>query len=256
MNTQNNTSVLDKIRKLWATAADAAATPAEAATAMRLASRLLDQARLDEAAVRAHFARQSDPAVRARDAAGEMATRTWGPNSGRHDAWLGMAVGAIVGCGVYQSQFAGRKVIVAYGLPADLAVGEALYAYVTTHLRTQRLAFRAVEGIRGGSVPDRSFADGYSLELLRRARAEHEERAKSTETMESDVAGNTGSTPMMALVVVEGDAVREHDQALTIKAKSIGLAKGRARARNTDSYARSRGAAAAGSVSLSRGLVS
>ena len=58
------------------------------------------------------------------------------------------------------------------------------------------------------------------------------------------------------VVVTEGDALRQHERALVAKAKSIGLSKGRARRCSVDGNARAAGAAAARSVSLSRGLVS
>lgn len=263
MNTATATAtdpIVSKIQKLWTTAADPAATPAESATAMRLASRLLMQHRLDETAVRATLAGQQR--AQHGTSVDDVAQRTWGPCLGRHDGWLGMAVGAVVDCQTFVlGHRAVGKITVGYGLPADLAVGEAIYPAVTEQLDQLRRERCKTLGIRRPSVQDRSFADGFALALLDRARHEQAERRRSTERMAVATPVARIAAPadeplaMLPVVIVEGEALDQHLGALEVYGRKIGLQKGRARSIRCDHSSRAAGASAAARVSLSRGLV-
>lgn len=246
--------MISKVQKLLRTASDSGATPEEAATAFAVAQRLMMTHRITQAEIEAHARGEAKAAGRVDPA--DMQTAVLGPRSGRQDGWLAMSVGEVCGVGVYHSHASNfgvpsaAKVLVGYGLPADLAVAKELYTWVREHMTKARTAWCAERGVRRTSVEGNSFADGFSLAVLAKARAERTEREKSTET----VAAADEHGKVLALVVI-GVAQQELQRALTVKAKQLGLGKGRPRSVNTDWSARSQGQAAGGAVNLSRRVV-
>lgn len=244
--------ILARIAKLFATAAPGSgATEHERNTAMRLATRYMDTHRITEQAIRDAMRKSVKPA--GHTDAEDMDTLPWGVRVTASDGWLAMAVGAVVGCGVFTSfvpidkDSPMVKGFIGYGLPADLAVGAALYCVVRDEMIATARRWAAERNITGGlrNRLVRSFTDGYAVELLNRARTEQRARERSTDTVD---VGTPGCT---ALVLI-GDAARAHSEALAGKKKKLGLGKGRATRRYVDSSARAQGAAAARSVSLSR----
>lgn len=256
--------IIAKIQKLLNTSADSGATAAEAASALAIANRLMLAHRVTPEQIAAHA--RGERLAAGNVAVEDMVTEDLGPRTGRQDGWLAMAVGAACSVGVYQGHrtvrtgptawdYRSEKVIVGYGLPADLAVAKALYEAVREESRKARKVWCRQQGVRTTSVEGRSFADGYSLELMERAQAERDARAKSTETVEVRAVPENSSapedTPVLALVVV-GEQEQAVERALVAKRKQLGLGKGRARRVNVNWEARSAGAAAARGVSLSR----
>lgn len=262
--------IIEKIQKLLATAADSGATPEEANTAMKVANRLMLAHRVSDADIRDHAKAKSLAAgeVHAED----MRTEVLGLVKVRQDSAIAQAIGKVCGVGVYfnwtcvksaRSSWGTttRKCLTGYGLPVDLAVAVALFPLATEAMYASARDYCK----RNGNVPmnsllGRSYMDGYSQALYSKATQQREQARRSTETVSLQLtspvvagAAHPAEVPAGALVVVQIAKVIENtDTALAVKAKQLGLGKGRARSVRRDWNAHAAGVAAGGAARLSR----
>lgn len=240
--------LITKVRKLLTTSADAGATPAEAQTALRIAQRIMAEHRISTAEIE-RAARDEARAAGKVDAE-DMVSEEIGRWIIRQDGWLAMAVGEACGVGIYRAWGAGgKKTMRAFGLAHDIAVAREMFGWVAEKMRADRRTFCRRYDVPAGSVEGRSFADGYAHELLASAKRDKAARMKSTDTVEVDAPGAP-----RALIVL-GEAEQHHERALTVKAKQLGIGKGRSRAVRRDSRAYAQGKATGSEVNLSRGVV-
>lgn len=257
-----NTRIIDKVRKLLTTSADAGATPAEAQTALSIAQRLMAEHRITERDIE-QLAKDEARAAGRVDA-DDMTTQVIGAWKIRQDGWVGMAVAAACGCGVYRSyryyvnkkgRHTSEKALVAYGLPTDVAVCTELYAWAIQKMRDDRKAYCRAEGFRQNSIAGRSFADGWAHALLNRANQDKEERLKSKETVAVE-RRSIGSVETCTALIVIGEAEQLHERALAAKRKQLGIGKSsRSRSAQRDYTAYGVGGVAGARVNLSRSVV-
>lgn len=131
-------STIDRIAKLLNLAADASASENEVRQALRHAHRLMAEARVTEAEVRARTRDASAPAVDV----GDLATVDLGDDElGRNS--LASALGRVCGTRAYRTR-EGR--VIAYGLPGDLATLRALLDW--TEAQRERLLAEAIRRMR------------------------------------------------------------------------------------------------------------
>lgn len=241
--------IIEKIQKLMTTATDSAATSAESNTAMRLAQRLMLAHRISEQDIKDHARAK---AIASGDVQAEdMATLPLGPYKDRTDGWLAMATGHICGIGVYSAwdyqTSRPSKQMVGYGLPSDLAISKEIYLWLREKLQLDRRAAQYTKS----SLSGRSFADGFALAILEKAKTESAARKRSSETIE--IPATPQST---ALVIVEGEYEQRLGDALVKKARIIGVGKSRkVRLRNRDWNAHGRGEQAGSKCSLSKSVI-
>jgi len=251
-----NADIISKVRKLLTTSADSGATPAEAQTALTIAQRLMAAHRVTERDVAA-FAKDEARAAGRVDA-DDMVTETIGDRKIRQDGWVGMACAASCGCGIYHSWrsftnakglLTSKKVLVAYGLPTDVAVCKELFVWAAAKMRADRKTYCRERGVPQSTLTGRSFADGWSHALLKRAQKEKADRLRSEETIEVE----RPSGPMALIVLGESEV--HHERALSVKSKKLGLGKGRATRCSRNQSAYGTGGSRGGSVSLGRNSV-
>lgn len=254
-------NVLDTIRKLAALAGDTAAAPGEVEAALGRMAALAAKHSLSDADIRRACATMNGTAEAPHWTAADCAeTVLWqGGRMNRHASWIARACAKAAGCGYYLSRGAQARVV-AYGLPADLAVVDALFYYAwrekercTKAYARDVLAQRRAEAVVSSATVDRqSFRDGFCVGLIEAAERAAEESASSTE--KRTVAAAQG--PGTALVVTVGQLVAARKNAVEAYHRQLGLRRGRRafrRVRGGDAHAAGR--AAGSRVSLSRRVI-
>ena len=239
---------LEQIRKLLKLANDAGATDSEAQAALGRAKHLASKFTIS--AVEVERATRSDGTVgvRINIDPGKMVKRTIYSRSNltRWDKWLLSVAAKASNTGGYIN-FTG---LVLYGLPEDVAVGEALYEFARSSMskcarrwaKEQRNAGR--DWIQSNTVEVRSYKDGFCKGLFDALKKpEPEDRVKLN-------AGN-----QMALVLVS-DLDKAKQGALEVYKRGLGLGRGRrSRARTHSERGYLAGRDAGRSTSLSKGVV-
>lgn len=247
MNQNQNQAVLDKIKKLLATASDSGATPNEAAVALRLAQRLMLQNRLTADQVNFHQLGDSQPGtVRMTD----FITDILAPNRTRQDSILAQAIGFVCSVGIYSNGAS----LMGYGLPTDVAVARELFAYVRQHMFDTKNAFCKTRMLPLQGVHARSFNEGFANALYRRAR--DAKTALLEDKAEVPVHPEDRNGNPMALVVVVGAVAQQHDAELKKMHDHLGLRRARRTSmRAFDHHAFGAGQIAGQSVNLSREVI-
>lgn len=241
-------SNIDRIAKLLNLAADASASENEVRQAMRHATRLMAEARVTEAEVRARTRGADAPAVDV----GDLATVDLGDDElGRNS--LASAIGRVCGTRAYRSR-EGR--VIAYGLPGDLAVLRSMLDW--TEAQRERLLAEALRQVRAdGAVSwsyttPRRYSRAYRLGFadgIVRAAAQAKEDADAA-LAAARAAQDTAAT--CALVAVQSTALQLSTALAQYRAK-LGL---RPMSRTcSDSTGYSAGQAAGAAQRLSRNVI-
>lgn len=198
-------STIDRIAKLLNLAADASASENEVRQALRHAHRLMAEARVTEAEVRARTRDASAPAVDV----GDLATVDLGDDElGRNS--LASALGRVCGTRAYREGRSGH--VIAYGLPGDLATLRALLDW--TEAQRERLLAEAIRRMRADGdaawhyTTPRRYSRAYRLGFadgIRQAAAQAKEDADAA-LAAARAAQDTAAT--CALVAVQSTALQ------------------------------------------------
>lgn len=239
-------AIIEKVRKLMATASDAAATANEAAVALRLAQRLMAAHRIsadDVSTAQQTITGLADVKVE------NMVSDVLGPfttGQQRIDGWLAVAAGKVCSVGVYFHVT--QRVVYAYGLARDIAVARALYGWLLSH--SKKLARDWSRERNLGVASTKSFRLGFASELRDRAVQAHQQALVAPSAAEVTTA--TG-----ALVVVDERAIAvQHATALAQKKAQLNLGVARMSRRPArDALALQAGRAAARFVNLRRDVL-
>lgn len=171
---QDKTKVLERIRKLFATASSGSgATEAEVETALRLAKKIMEANDLEEHEVLSHA-----------DAAGDRARQTAYDSivdekpikrSTIHqfDRDTACCASLIAGCSYYIAVGRGIRF---YGLPVDVAVASALYRELINTMQTMAKVRYGETWCRN---PHHHYCDGFALTLRRRAQEMHAAKSEN-----------------------------------------------------------------------------
>jgi hypothetical protein len=195
-------NVLEKIRKLLNTAKDAAATPAEAETALRLAIKLQSSNGITDDQILSNIIgayKKVGILINIDSKAIRQKTIYTTGRMGRWDHWIGIAASIASNTRIIISTEGYReKSIVAYGLPTDLEVCKCLFDYSFDVADRLRKFYCAVKGIDFGGKAGKAWMDGFCLGLQEAARKAIQEQTESKENLQ--ITTNTG-----ALVLVQSN---------------------------------------------------
>jgi hypothetical protein len=205
--------ILEKIRKLLNTAKDAAATPAEAETALRLAIKLQASNGITDIQIRSHIQGADNKADGIKidvSAIKERTILTTG-RMGRWDLWIATAVGIASRSKIYIVQVGRReKEIRAYGLPTDLEVCKALFDYAFEVAERLRKFYCAVKAIEFGGKAGKAWMDGFCLGLQEAARKEVEEQKTLKEL--TNVVANSGALIVVSAIQLDQARIKAQTQ--------------------------------------------
>lgn len=176
-------TVVDKIQKLMNTAVDAAATPAEAATALWFAQRLMLKHRISEQQLQAHARKQAFTAGAVKP--DDMNTTLVGLERDRTDTLILQAAAEVCGAGSFRRHTLGGVHLMLYGLPTDCAVAAELFTWLVQKRKSETKAYCRSRNAVSASPTGRSFKLGFAVGLMQKVRAERRAREQSTETVEA-----------------------------------------------------------------------